>query len=45
MLSLIHIYWVYGILVKGKHVVAGDKVSIDDVLVIQVGNGKRSRCV
>ena len=34
--------WVYGILVKGKHVVAGDKVSIDDVLVIQVGNGKRS---
>ena len=33
--------WVYGILVKGKHVVAGDKVSIDDVLVIQVGNGRR----
>ena len=23
--------WVYGILVKGKHVVAGDKVSIDVV--------------
>ena len=33
--------WVYGILVKGKHVVAGDKVSIDDVLIIQVGNGQR----
>ena len=33
--------WVYGILVKGRHVVAGDKVSIDDVLVIQVGNGMR----
>ncbi len=33
--------WVYGILVKGRHVVAGDKVSVDDVLVIQVGNGRR----
>ena len=33
--------WVYGILVKGKHVVAGDKVSIDAVLTIQVGNGQR----
>lgn len=33
--------WVYGILVKGRHVVAGDKVSIDDVLTIQVGNGQR----
>lgn len=33
--------WVYGILVKGRHVVAGDKVSIDAVLVIQVGNGQR----
>lgn len=33
--------WVYGILVKGRHVVAGDKVSIDDVLIIQVGNGRR----
>ena len=33
--------WVYGILVKGRHVVAGDKVSVDDVLIIQVGNGKR----
>lgn len=33
--------WVYGILVKGRHVVAGDKVSIDAVLTIQVGNGQR----
>lgn len=33
--------WVYGILVKGKHVVAGDKVSVDAVLTIQVGNGQR----
>jgi len=33
--------WVYGILVKGKHVVAGDKIPVDDVLVIQVGNGQR----
>lgn len=33
--------WVYGILVGGKHVVAGDKVSIDAVLTIQVGNGQR----
>lgn len=31
----------YGILVKGRHVVAGDKVSIDAVLTIQVGNGQR----
>lgn len=34
--------WVYGILVNGHHVVAGDKVSVDAVLVIQVGNGQRS---
>ena len=33
--------WVYGIVVKGRHVVAGDKVSIDDVITIQVGNGQR----
>lgn len=33
--------WVYGILVKGRHVVAGDKVSIDDVLIVQVGSGRR----
>lgn len=34
--------WVYGILVKGHHVVAGDKVSIEETLIIQVGNGQRS---
>ena len=34
--------WVYGILVNGRHVVTGDKVSIDDTLIIQVGNGMRS---
>lgn len=33
--------WVYGVLVKGRHIVAGDKVSVDDVLTILVGNGKR----
>lgn len=33
--------WVYGILVKGRHVVAGDKVSIDAILTVQVGNGQR----
>lgn len=33
--------WVYGILVNGRHVVAGDKVSIDAMLTIQVGNGQR----
>lgn len=34
--------WVYGITVKGRHVVAGDKVSVEETLVIQVGNGLRS---
>ena len=34
--------WVYGILVNGRHVVAGDKVSVEAALVIQVGNGMRS---
>ena len=33
--------WVYGITVKGRHVQAGDKVSINDYLTIQVGNGQR----
>lgn len=31
----------YGITVNGHSVTAGDKVSVDDVLVIQVGNGQR----
>lgn len=34
--------WVYGILVNGRHVVAGDKVSVEATLVIQVGNGMRN---
>lgn len=34
--------WVYGILVKGRHVASGDKIPVDDVLIIQVGNGMRS---
>ena len=34
--------WVYGILVNGKHVVFGDRVAVDDKLIIQVGNGMRS---
>jgi len=33
--------WVYGVLVKGKHVAAGDKISIEDSVYIQVGNGMR----
>lgn len=33
--------WVYGILCRGRHLVAGDKVSVDDYVIIQVGNGMR----
>lgn len=33
--------WVYGILVRGKHVVTGDKISIEDSVIIQAGNGMR----
>lgn len=33
--------WVYGVLADGRHVTAGDKVSVDATLVIQVGNGLR----
>lgn len=33
--------WVYGILAGGRHVVAGDKVSIEQTVIIQVGNGQR----
>lgn len=32
--------WVYGLLVGGRHVQAGDKVSVDDAITIQVGNGQ-----
>ena len=34
--------WVYGILVKGRHVTSCDKIPVDDVLIIQAGNGMRS---
>ena len=33
--------WVYGVTVRGRNVVTGDKISIEDVLVIQVGSGMR----
>ena len=33
--------WVYGILVNGRHVVAGDRISVGATLIIQVGNGQR----
>lgn len=33
--------WVYGITVNGRHVVYGDKISVDARLTIQVGNGMR----
>ena len=31
--------WVYGIKVRGKNVTNGSRVSVEDVLIIQVGNG------
>lgn len=31
--------WVYGILVRGRRVTAGDRVPVDEPLVIQAGNG------
>lgn len=31
--------WVYGIKVRGRNVVAGEKVSVEDWLTIQVGSG------
>ena len=34
--------WVYGIQVKGRNVATGDKISIEDTLIILVGNGMRS---
>ncbi len=33
--------WVYGILVNGKNVSAGDRISIESKLIIQTGNGQR----
>ncbi len=32
--------WVYGVLVRGRHVVAGQKVDVEETLVIEVGNGQ-----
>ena len=33
--------WVYGILVNGRNVTAGQRVPVDATLIIQVGNGQR----
>ena len=33
--------WVYGILVNGHNVAAGQKVSVESILILQVGNGNR----
>lgn len=33
--------WVYGILVNGKNMTAGDRISIESKLIIQAGNGRR----
>lgn len=33
--------WVYGLSVKGRHLAAGDKVSVNDYITIEVGNGQR----
>lgn len=34
--------WIYGVLVNGRHVVAGDKIPVDAKVTIQVGNGQCS---
>lgn len=34
--------WVYGIVVNGRHRVAGDRIPVDAVVIILVGNGSRS---
>ncbi len=33
--------WVYGVMCKGRHLAVGDRVSVDDYVIIQVGNGLR----
>lgn len=33
--------WVYGVLVRGRQVSAGDRISVDDMLTVQVGSGLR----
>lgn len=32
--------WVYGVVVKGQHVVYGDKIPVDAAVTIQAGNGQ-----
>lgn len=34
--------WVYGILVNGRHVTAGQRISVEDTVVILAGNGRIS---
>ncbi len=34
--------WVYGIKCAGKQLASGDKVSVEDVLILQVGDGRRN---
>ena len=34
--------WVYGVICHGRRLVAGDHVSIDDMIILQVGNGTLS---
>jgi beta-lactam-binding protein with PASTA domain len=33
--------WVYGIKCRGRNVVKGDRVSVEDPLILQIGDGKR----
>ncbi|MBQ7471194.1 MAG: PASTA domain-containing protein [Prevotella sp.] len=33
--------WVYGVLVSGRHVTAGERISIEETLIIQAGSGMR----
>ena len=33
--------WVYGVKVRGRNVAVGDRISVEDSVTIQVGNGQR----
>jgi len=33
--------WVYGVVSRGRHLVAGDRIPVDDMVIIQVGSGSR----
>lgn len=33
--------WVYGVKVRGRNVAVGDRISVEDSVIIQVGNGQR----